>query len=182
MCPACGCSHVHKHGHYYKHHRQHCIVIYRVQCPKCGTTHALIPSCSVPGTSHDSSDVELYFKNREQGMSRLKAGAHILKYGFEMRVLKRLEKAFARSLERWLVIFGESVHSGMTLTAFAASLGLSGKEPVLAQANTLSLSRHVNALFNSRASILLFTQHKTGRRIPHKLADWQHRKPDIDSS
>ena len=54
----------------------------------------MIPSCSVPGTSHDSDDVELYFKNREQGMSRLKAGAHILKYGFEMRVLKRLEKAF----------------------------------------------------------------------------------------
>jgi hypothetical protein len=142
----------------------------------------LIPSCSVPGTSHDSGDVELYLTNREQGMSRLKAGAHILKYGFEMRVLKRLEKAFSRNLERWLVIFGESVHSGMTMTAFAASLGLSGKETVLAQANTLSLSRHVNALFNSRASILVFTNHKTGKRIPHTVVAVQMQKPDIDSS
>jgi hypothetical protein len=151
-------------------------------CPICGTTHALIPSCSVPGTSHDSGDVERYLKNREQGMSRLKAGAHILKWGFEKRVLKRLEKTFTRALERWSGIFGASVHSGMTLTVFATSLGLSGREHVFAQANTLALSRHVNALFNSRATILLFTHHKTGRRIPHKVVAVRHQKPDINSS
>jgi len=142
----------------------------------------LIPSCSVPGTSHDSGDVELYLKNREKGLSRLKAGAHILKWGFEMRALKRLEKAFARGLERWRAIFGDSVHSGMTLTKFAESLCFSGEEAVLAQANTLALTRHVNALFNSRASILLFTALRTGRRIPHKMVAVQMQNPAIDSS
>jgi len=82
-CPACGCAGLKPHARYSKYHRDRLIDIARVICTGCGITHALIPSFSLPDSSHDTGDVEKYLAARELGQTRRKAGIcqHRLRHG-----------------------------------------------------------------------------------------------------
>ena len=80
-CPACGCVGLKLHARYAKYHRNRRIDIVRVICHGCGITHALIPSFSLPDSSHDSVDVEKYLAERDLGRTRREAGAHFLAGG-----------------------------------------------------------------------------------------------------
>jgi hypothetical protein len=77
-CPACGCVGLKPHARYSKYHRDRLIDIARVICTGCGITHALIPSFSLPDSSHDTDEVEKYLAARELGQTRREAGAHFL--------------------------------------------------------------------------------------------------------
>ena len=157
------------HGHYRKYHWAVLILILRVRCRVCLVTHALIPSFSVPQSSHDTDSVEVYLKARAAGMTRRQSGAEVLAQGYEVRVLKRLERSFARCCRNWSALFGVRLSPSAGIDAFAAHNSIDPEGPVLGTANLQALGRRVNAVFASRASILLFVNRRTGERIPHNL-------------
>jgi hypothetical protein len=119
---------------------------------------------------------------RAQGLSRKEAGEHILARGVDLRVLKRLERSFARCLHNWSALFDTEILSPANLVSFATQAGIEGTESILRTANRIALGCRVNAVFNSRSSILLFRNHRTGERIPHNLASPQEARLPPDSS
>jgi hypothetical protein len=170
------------HGCYGKHHPLGHLIIRRVKCQECGSTHALIPRFSLPQTSHDTDSVETYLVARSDGQSRRTAGGHILAQGFEKRVLKRLERRFERGCRNWSALFAIDPPLAPNLTALAQHIGQPSTGGVLFAANRFALGRRVNAVFNSRSSILLFRNHRTGGRFPHNLASPQEARLPPDSS
>ena len=174
-CPACGHLGLKLHARYSKYHRNQPIDIVRGICPVCGTTHALIPSFSLPDSSHDTHDVEKYLAGRAKGLTRREAGAHFLAAGRIIRVLKRIEQSFARCVRNWSAIFAMALDARQAFVALAAIVvanvqSVTELAPVLLAANRYALERGVNAVFASRSSILLFRARKAGAVIPHNLA------------
>ena len=174
-CPACGCVGLKFHAHYSKYHHNRLIDIVRVLCSGCSITHALIPSFSLPDSSHDTGDVEKYLAARELGLTRREAGAHFLAAGQSIRMLKRIERSFARCLRNWSAIFAMDLDARQAFAALAAVVvskvqPVAVPTPVLLTANRYALERGVNAVFTSRSSILLFRSRKAGVVIPHNLA------------
>lgn len=187
VCPACGRIGLKPHAHYPKYHRNRLIDIVRGLCSGCGVTHALIPSFSLPDSSHDSGDVERYLAARERGDTRREAGAHFLAVGSDIRVLKRIERSFARCVRNWSAIFAMALSARQAFTAIAAVGAASTAvtdEPagVLLAANQYALERGVNAVFASRSSILIFRVRKAGAAISHKLVSPHHVPAVPDSS
>ena len=174
-CPACGCGGLKLHGHYSKYHHDRLIDIVRVLCAGCGITHALIPSFSLPDSSHDTQDVEKYLAARELGHIRREAGAHFLAAGRSLRVLKRIERSFERCMRNWSTIFAVAVSARQAYAELAAVVApelsiVAGGASVLLAANHYALKRGVNAVFASRSSILLFRARKAGVMFSHNLA------------
>lgn len=169
-CPACGSGGLKPHGHYSKYHRDRLIDIVRVLCGGCGITHALIPSFSLPDSSHDLEDVEKYLAARESGQTRREAGAHFLAAGQGIRVLKRIERSFERCMRNWSAIFAMALSTRQALAALASVTAAEACAGVLPAANRYALGRGVNAIFASRSSILLFRARKVGATISHNLA------------
>jgi hypothetical protein len=175
------------HARYSKYHRNRLIDIVRGLCLGCGVTHALIPSFSLPDSSHDSGDVERYLAARERGDTRRKAGAHFLAAGRDIRVLKRIERSFERCVRNWSTIFAMAIATRQALAVLAAvvaTTALAAEElaGVLIAANRYALERGVNALFASRSSILLFRPRKEGAAISHNLASPRNAPVAPDSS
>jgi len=129
-------------------------------------THALIPSFSLPQTSHDTQTVEDYLREIGQGVSRRLSGASVLQQGFEFQTLKRLQRSFIRCALNWQAIFVAVLPPVLTLENFALSLALPESKLWLVQANRKALLNGVNAIFNSRSNILLFRARKPGELIP----------------
>lgn len=182
VCPACGTPEsLRGHGKYSKYHTRKTLTIRRVRCTACGVTHALIPRFSLPNTSHDTASVELYLRNRSLGMSRVQAGLHILLQGFAITALKRLETAFNRCCNNWHALFGpDDVASVRGYTDAAPSYQATSVS--FFALNCFALGRHVNAVFNSRYTILLFKTHTTGYAIPHNPVSVQSSRVRRDSS
>ena len=186
-CPACGCVGLKLHARYSKYHRNRLIEIVRILCLGCGTTHALIPSFSLPDSSHDTEDVEKYLAARELGQARREAGARFLAAGRDVRVLKRIERSFARCVRNWSAIFAMDIAARYAYKVLAAVVVVEARiveEPaaVLLAANLYALERGVNAVFASRSSILLFRSRKTGMTILHNLASPRNTPTAPDSS
>lgn len=186
-CPACGRLGLKRHAHYSKYHRNRLIDIVRGLCPGCGVTHALIPSFSLPDSSHDLVDVERYLAARERGETRRKAGAHLLAEGRDIRVLKRIERSFARCVRNWSAIFAMALSLRWALTAITTVVTAAATLPtesvgVLLAANHYALERGVNAVFASRSSILLFRARKAGVAVSHNLASPRRAPVAPDSS
>ena len=119
-CPACGSVGLKLHARYVKYHRSRLIDIVRILCLGCGTTHALIPSFSLPDSSHDTEDVEKYLAARELGQTRREAGAHFLAAGRDIRVLKRIERSFERCVRNWSAIFAMDIAAKHAYKVLAA--------------------------------------------------------------
>jgi hypothetical protein len=153
-------------------------------CRACGVTHALIPSFSLPDSSHDTGDVERYLAGCAAGFSRRQAGAHFLAALREVRVLKRIEMSFARSMRNWVAIFAMDIPTKRAYATLAAVVVVSSvavlaaatvstvdlPAGVLCAANLYALERGFNMVFASRSSILAFPATKAGRGKPHNLA------------
>lgn len=180
-CPASGHVGLKLHAHYSKYHRDRLIDIVRVICPGCGITHALIPSFSLPDSSHDTEDVEKYLAARELGQTRRKAGAHLLAAGLDIRVLKRIERSFRRCMRNWSAIFAMALSTRHALVALASVVAVEASAGILLAANRHALGRGVNAVFASRSSILLFRPRKAGLAISHNLAS-PRGIPDVPDS
>jgi hypothetical protein len=176
-----------RHGLYGKFHREDFLEILRGICPVCGVTHALIPSFSLPGSSHDTDDVERYLAGRAEGLTRREAGAQFLTAGREVRVLKRIERSFERCIRNWSAVFAVEIPVKQAYETIAAVVGVkataTGKlTGVLRAANQHALGRGVNAVFASRSSILLFRSGNAGLGIPHKTASSRNVLVAPDSS
>ena len=187
-CPACGGVGLKPHARYSKYHRDRLIDIVRVICTGCGITHALIPSFSLPDSSHDTDDVEKYLAARELGQTRRKAGAHFLAAGRNLRMLRRIERSFGRCMLNWSAIFAMSLstrHAFAELASVVAvedCVGVLRAGGVFPAANRYALTRGVNAVFASRSSILLFRARKAGVMISHNLTSPQDVPAAPDSS
>lgn len=169
MCPNCGSRCFYLHGRYQKHHGPCILTIQRVVCLDCGVTHALIPEHSLPQTSHDSAAVTTYLLNRAQGASRRQAGSEILAMGFAEKTLKNLEHSFARCSHNLAALLVITLPPIPNLLNVARLFGIELGEQTLLDLNRLALGRRVNAVFNSRSSILIFHDRKPGSLIPHNL-------------
>ena len=119
---------------------------------------------------------------REQGLNRRDAGKSILQAGFEIRVLKRLERAFIRGTAQWQTLLRPDLRTGLGIQEFAREAELGTTPGIFMRPTRQALSFRVNAVFNSRYSILLFTDHKTGRRIPHKTVSPRNSRSVLNSS
>ena len=175
------------HARYSKYHRNRLIEIVRGLCCGCDITHALIPSFSLPGSSHNTGDVEKYLSARALGCTRREAGAHLLAAGRDIRVLKRIERSFERCARNWSAIFAMDLaakHDYKVLAAVVVVEARIVEEPaaVLLAANLYALEHGVNAIFASRSSILLFRSKKTEMTISHNLASPRNAQVAPDSS
>jgi len=187
VCPACGCVSLKLHAHYSKYHRNQLIDIVRVVCTGCGITHALIPSFSLPDSSHDVQDVEKYLAARELGQTRREAGTHFLAAGRSFRVLKRIERSFARCMRNWSAIFAMAITVRQAFTVLssvlaASAVGVEELSSVLVAANRYALERGVNAVFASRSPLLLFRAGTAGAMLSHNLASPRDAPAAPDSS
>jgi hypothetical protein len=175
------------HDHYSKYHRNRLIDIVRGICLVCGSTHALIPSFSLPDSSHDSDDVERYLAGRAAGRKRREAGAHLLAAGRSLRVLKGIERSFERCMRNWSAIFAMAVATRQAFETFAAvvvakACDVEERAGVLLTANLYALERGVNAVFASRSSILFFRARKAGVAISHNPVSPRNAPAAPDSS
>ena len=182
MCPNCGCSCFYRHGCYEKNHGPCKLSIDRVLCLVCGVTHALIPEHSLPQTSQDTVLVTTYLVDRAQGASRRQAGSAILAMGFAEKTLKNLERGFVRCSHNIAALLDFDLPAALNLVTLAAKLGLEAGPRFLLDANNLSLSHRVNAVYNSRSSILVFRNRKPRNPIPHNLGPARLSRVPPDSS
>lgn len=183
--PACGHVGLKRHANYSKYHRNRLIDIAHALCSGCGVTHALIPSFSLPDSSHDLVDMERYPAARERGETRREAGAHFMATGRDIRVLKRIERSFMRCVRNWSAIFAMALSARQAFTAITtvvAAATTAESVGVLLATNRYALEQGVNALFASRSSILLFRARKAGVAISHNLASPRKAPVAPDSS
>ena len=121
------------------------------------------------------------------GCTRREAGAHLLAAGLGIRVLKRIERSFARCMRNWSTVFAMDLDARQAFAALAAvvvstAASVAEPTPVLLTANRYALERGVNAVFACRSSILLFRSSKAGVMISHNLASPRKAPVAPDSS
>jgi hypothetical protein len=131
----------------------------------CGSTHALIPEFSLPGTSIGTAEANEYMYCRRSGVSQ-KTASEIFttkgmskKYGirFEKRMMAARQKAMAlfpdekNILHNPLLLFNSSDESKLTAILFV---------------NYLFQKKGYNPLFFSRRNILRVRENKLGKGLP----------------
>ena len=168
-CPACGALDcLKKHASYWKHYYLEQIQILRVMCSACDTTHALLPSFSLPGTSGGTEEVEAYLKSRHEGVGRGRASKRFQELRVSERYGLQLEKMFARSVDQAKALFpqaGEPYVNGME---WVHTVVENPSRP-LYSLNCFCLQQGVNAVCFCRVSILRFRPSKTGGGFSHNL-------------
>jgi len=157
------------HARYMKYHFAKSIEIQRVRCRRCGTTHALIPLFSVPGTSMGREEAERCLKGRWEGASRSVAGAELVERGMEERAGRGLERKLATAVERAKAIWPQAADVTFSPQEWIRAVCGSTAHPI-AEMNRLALANGVNAICFCRASILLFRPRIRGGRASHKPA------------
>jgi len=155
-CPACATKgRFGKHAVYQKYHFAERIDIRRVRCHPCGTTHALIPSFSVPATSLGMKEAEGCLVARLNGASRAVAARPLIEQGMESRSGKRLEKMLGTAVVRGKAIWPEAAELSLQPLAWIGAVCGQADHPILGM-NRLALDHGVNAICFCRSSILFF--------------------------
>ena len=168
-CPSCGSlDRLKRHAVYTKYYYGEQITILRVICRQCGTTHALIPSFSLPGTSGGTEEVEGYLKSRHDGIGRGRAGKVIQDLGVSERYGVQVEKMFARSIDRAKALFPQVADGCLDGMDWVRSVVKDFSRP-LYSLNCFCLRNGVNAVCFCRISILRFHPGKSGRRFSHNI-------------
>jgi len=182
MCPACGAQDQFKrHARYTKYYYMEELWILRLKCEVCGTTHAIIPSFSLPGTSSGTEEAEEYLIKRAEGIGRDTAGKILLQDKLSEKYPLQLDKMFQRSVDRAKALFpnaGDPVLAGMQWVRSVVS----EPERPMYSLNRFCLEHGVNAVCFSRASILIFRVRRAGSIFSHNLGTSQYEIPGIDSS
>ena len=170
VCPACGTAgRMSPHARYRKYHFANTIEIQRVRCRFCGTTHALIPVFSVPGTSMGREEAERCLKARWEGASRWSAGAELVQQGMEQRSGRNLERKLAIAVERAKVIWPQGADTRFNPQEWIKAVCGSTGQPI-EEMNRFALEHGVNAICFCRATILFFRPRIHGERPSHKPA------------
>ena len=148
----------------------------------CWVTHALIPEHSLPQTSQDTAAVTTYLGDRARGASRHQAGSAILAMGFAEKTLKNLERSFARCSHNAAALLVVTLPPVLNLLTVAGLFSIEAGPRALVELNRLALGRRVNAVYNSRSSILVFRNRKPRNPIPHNLGPARLSRVPPDSS
>jgi hypothetical protein len=181
VCPACSNTHFKYHAFYFKYHYSNQIKIIRARCNRCRTTHALIPSFSLPGTSQGTKEAEEYLIKREQGLSRSKAGIALIKKGFTKPYLKTFERILQTSILRAKALLPNHGDSGTRGIEWIYSACNSDLFPLISL-NELCLKNGFNAVCCTRFNIHRFKQFKPGKRFSHNNDSMNRKFDRLDSS
>lgn len=147
----------------------------------CKTTHAIIPSFSVPDRSVGTKEIEAYLKNRKQQKSRKKAWEGNLKGKVSEKYLSYIDKAFKNTMEKGKVILAQYGHLEKEGFEWIEAIGGNILRPLFT-INCLSLGNNVNPLFFSRSSIIFFSFKSMERRFSLNLGTTNPYINLIDSS
>jgi hypothetical protein len=181
LCPVCANNNFTYHCKYQKYYYKNEIEIVRVKCLVCGSTHALIPEFSLPGTSIGMSEANEYMVLRTNGVSQRKASEVFIRCGMSHKYGIAFEKKVMSALQKAIAIFPDDtdvLHNPLLL--FQPQIEFAGN--VILKTNYLFLERGYNPLFLSRSNILRIREIKTGIILPlNKGAIWSG-KLKIDSS
>ena len=182
LCPACLESSVfNPHGEYKKYYYAEQINIFRIRCENCKTTHAIIPSFSLPNTSIGTEKAESYLINKSQEQSRRDSGIELLNSGFDFQYIKKLEKLLEKCIFRAKALFPESGEHILSGLEWIYSVIGNTTRPIY-EMNMYCLKNGYNAVFCSRYSILVFKNRKSGNCISHNNTSPQEKDIGIDSS
>ncbi|MFW6139337.1 MAG: hypothetical protein ACOC7U_09200 [Spirochaetota bacterium] len=182
-CPACqAAGYLRVHASYDKYYYTEPLKILRCMCTNCGTTHAIIPSFSLPGTSIGTQDAEEYIKRREaEGQGRQKAsGVFSGPKAMSRNHPAVLEKAFWAAVAKAKAIFRGQADELLSGTAWIKALTGESNQPITSL-NQYCLENMVNAVCLTRYTIHLFRENNSGTELPHNTGSWQPWKIVIDS-
>jgi len=156
-CPACGSRRLGHHSSYEKYLYRRTIEILRVKCWGCGRTHAVLPSCSLPGCSVGTAEVERYLLAREQGSSRPQALEELRRRGMHEGYGKQLDRRLNVAVNRAKALWPQAADQQLGGLAWihAVCEPLSACTPLLSL-NRFCLEHRVNAVVFCRSSILLY--------------------------
>jgi len=166
-CPACGTVRgFFRHGSYYKYHYASRIRILRVRCRKCGTTHAVMPAFSLPGTSIGAEEAEEYLLARAEGTGRLTASGTLEQFGVSDRYPKQLDMMFFKAVAQAKAFFTESSSPQSAPMEWVQSL-VGRKTRPLWSLNRYCLAHGYNCVCFCRASIIKFSPTTAGSLSSH---------------
>ena len=136
-----------------------------MRCHGCRTTHAVLPSCSLPGCSVGTAEVERYLLAREQGVSRPQALAELRRRGMHEEYGKQLDRRLSVAVNRAKALWPQAADQQLGGLAWvrAVCASLCESTPLLSL-NRFCLANHVNAVCCCRSSILLFRMAPTAAR------------------
>ena len=150
-------------------------------CQTCGSTHALIPEFSLPGTSIGSAEANEYMALRTMGVSQRKASVVFIQCGMSQKYGIAFEKKIISAVQKSMALFPDrkdKLHNPLLMFQSQAE----SKINIILKTNYLFSERGYNPLFFSRSNILRIREIKTGIRLPlNKGAIWSD-KLKIDSS
>ena len=137
-------------------------------CEGCGTTHAVIPSFSLPDTSSGTRESEAYLIERAKGVSRARAGKKLLELRMSEKYLRQLDKQFCVCVDRAKALFPYAGQVDVDGMEWVRSV-VGGTSRPLYALNCFCLEHGVNPVCCTRASILRFSASKSGRKYSHNL-------------
>ena len=142
--------------------------ILRLKCEVCGTTHAIIPSFSLPGTSSGTEELEKYLINRAEGVGRGTAGNILEQVGLSEKYPLQIDTMFKISVDQAKALLpkeGDPTLNGMEWVTSVVS----DPERPLYSLNCFCLTHGVNAVCCTRFSIQTFRVRKVGIKFSHNL-------------
>jgi hypothetical protein len=167
ICPACGKTRVlKKHAKYKKYYYTVQIPILRCKCIYCKTTHAIIPSFSLPGTSVGTKEVEEYLELREKGFRRDRAGEKLFELGQHRTYCYPLDITFKKAVSRAKSLFKDCGDPRKTDISWIQEVTGNKEHPILSL-NQFCLDNAVNAVCFSRATIIIFRKKNAKKRFSH---------------
>jgi hypothetical protein len=169
FCPACGAEDRFKrHARYTKYYYSKELWILRLKCEVCGTTHAVIPSFSLPGTSIGAKEAEEYLIKRAEGVGRGVAGKVLLQVGLSEKYPLQIDKMFQTSVNQAKALFPQEGDPTLNGMQWVRSV-ISEPERPLYSLNCFCLEHGVNAVCCTRSFIQTFRVWKAGRIISQNV-------------
>lgn len=137
----------------------------RVLCLVCGSTHALIPEFSLPGTSIGTEEADRYLHSRQNGISQTKASKSFIDLGMSQKYGVSLEKKVKQANRKAMVLFPKEddiLHKPILLFGAVENQC----DSAIRMVNSLFLEQGYNPLYFSRNNILRIREIKTGTKLP----------------
>ena len=167
------------HGRYCKYYHGERILILRVRCAHCRRTHAVMPSFSVPNSSHATTCIEAYLRARSNGCTRRQAAQGLSLESFSYPTLKRLDqRAELRSMQLKAI---DPHHGAELLSGYQSLQARSEPENPIAALNRYYLIGHGRGWLFGNISWLARNPYP-GAVLSQDLPNTQHSGIPIDSS
>ncbi len=140
----------------------------------------MIPSFSLPDNSIGTKESEAYLIRRAKGVGRGTAGKPLLELRMSEKHLRQLDMQFQVSVDRAKALFPDAGKVDLDGMEWVGSVVGDTSRPLYAL-NRYCLKHGVNPVCCSRASILLFSASKAGRRYSRNLVTFQKSPATVHS-